>query len=136
MPRSLRLADFSDEEVLALLVDLADNEGWVSSETYAESVQLPIQNVGSRLSWLRRWGVVERDARPGVPTRGFWRLTEMGEAVVQARFSKSQQNAFSSLSDPQLLRAMESLAGQYEAASFSVANLVRRRFLYSTYRRK
>ena len=135
MPDSLKLVDFLDEEFLALVVDNADYEGWASSQTIAESIQISTKNVGSRLSWMRRYGAVERDTRPGSRTQGFWRLTQRGEALVHARFSKGQQTAISSVRDEQLLTLMAELSDRYEAVDGVTANLVRRRFSAAAQRR-
>jgi len=136
MPASLRLVDFLDEEFLALVVDNADHEGWASSQMIAESIGISTRNVGSRLSWMRRYGVVERDTSPGSTTQGFWRLTERGEALVKARFSKGQQTALSSLRDEQLWELATQLSERYETVDDVTANLVRRRFSASAQRRR
>ena len=138
MPRSLRLVDFLDEEFLALVVDNADYEGWASSQMIAESVtseEITTRNVGSRLAWLKRYGVVERDTRPGSRTRGFWRLTQVGEQLVHARFTKGQQTALSSVREEQLWQLAAELGTRYEAANQATAHLVRRRFQASRQRR-
>jgi hypothetical protein len=85
---------------------------------------------------MRRYGVVERDLRVKSPTKGEWRLTEMGEAVVKARFSKAQNTALSSVRDEQLFALAGELAGRYETVGNAAANLVRRRFSASFQRRR
>jgi hypothetical protein len=133
---SLKLADFLDEEFLALVQDLADYEGWVSSQVIANSIPIEVRNVSSRLSWMKRFGVVERDTRPGSRTRYDWRLTEVGEALVKARFSKSQQTALAKITDDQLWALTQDLSSRYEGVGNAAANLIRRRFTASTVRRK
>jgi len=133
---SLKLADFLDEEFLALVRDLADYEGWVSSQTIADAIPIEVRNVGSRLAWMKRYGVVERDTRPGSRTRNDWRLTEAGEALVNARFSKSQATTLSKISDDQLWGLSQELSSRYETVGNAAANLIRRRFTASTVRRK
>ena len=133
---SLRLADFLDEEFLALVADLADYEGWVSTHQIAEAIPIDTRNVGSRLSWMKRYGVVERDPRPGSPTRGHWRLTEAGKAMVEARFSQTQEKTLAGVKDEQLWRLTSIVANRYEGVSEATANLIRRRFTASQTRRK
>ena len=136
-PSSLRLADFLDEEVLAIVQDLANYEGYVSSQEFALAVGLEARNVGSRFSWLRKYGVLERNMRPGDPFYRHWRLTEMGEAVVKARFGKAQQTALDNLEETQLPLAMQSIAARYEGSGNRVVmNLIRRRFQASVIRRR
>lgn len=133
---SLKLADFLDEEFLALLDDLGDHEGWVSSHTIAEAIPIEVRNVGSRLSWMRRYGVVERDTRPGSPTRNEWRLTQVGVQLVNARFTKSQQTTISSVKDEQLWGLARELSVRYERVDSAAANLIRRRFTASQIKRR
>ena len=140
MPASLRLVDFLDEEFLALVIDNAGYEGWASSREIAEAIDpdaetITTRHVGSRLAWMRRYGVVERDPRPGSPTKGYWRLTEAGEALVKARFSKTQQTALSSVKDEQLWLLSAELGLRYEGVNYATANLVRRRFIAAQKRR-
>lgn len=137
MPDSLKLADFLDEEFLALVVDYGDNEGWVSTQELADAIPISTRNVGCRLGWLRKYGVVERDLRDGVPTKNHWRLTEAGVAMVESRFSRQQRTALDGVLDAQLWYLSQELGRRYETVgSMAVANLVRRRFTASSIRRK
>lgn len=141
MPASLKLSDFLDEEFLALIVDQANYEGWVSSRVLAESIDpegqtITTRNVGSRLSWLKRYGVVERDPRPGSPTRNQWRLTDVGEEMIKARFSKQQATVIEKLRDEQLWALSQQLSSRYEYVGPTAANLIRRRFSASISRRR
>jgi DNA-binding HxlR family transcriptional regulator len=141
LPASLRLSDFLDEEFLALVVDHANYEGWVSTRELAEAIDpsgetITTRNVGSRLAWMHRYEVVERDTRPGSPTRYHWRLTEVGEAMIKARFTKQQTTMIENLHDEQLWKLTQSLSHRYEHVDYTAANLIRRRFNASTIRRK
>ena len=138
MPDSLRLVDFLDEEFLALVVDNADYEGWASSKMIAEAIlseEITTRNVGSRLAWMKKYGVVERDTRPGRTYR-HWRLTSAGEALVRARFTKRQTDALHTVSDEQLWRLTAELSDRYEVVDDTTANLVRRRFSAAAQRRR
>lgn len=91
----MTLYGVGDVEVLGIVDDLADENGWVT--TYAmrarlgEDVDSPERSgVGSRLGWLRHWGWLEKGERERVETndeRGWrwsqsWRLTAMGDALL------------------------------------------------------
>ena len=72
MPRThFALADASDRELLALLLDAAGREGQASTADVADLAGLkskrPLVNVGVRLGYLRKIGLVERDPE----TRGY-----------------------------------------------------------------
>jgi DNA-binding HxlR family transcriptional regulator len=141
VPASLRLSDFLDEEFLALMLDNASAEGWVSSSELAESIDpdardITPRNVGSRLAWLKRYGVVERDPRPGSPTRNYWRLTPVGVEMINARFTKQQATVIEKLRDEQLWALSQQLSSRYEYVGPTAANLIRRRFSASTTRRR
>jgi hypothetical protein len=137
MPNSLRLADFLDEELLALVNDLAGQDGWVSTHEFAAAVGLPANSVGSRFSWMRKYGVLERNLRLGDPYFRCWRLTEMGESVMKARFGRNQSNAFEALDETQLPLAMQAIAARYELTGNTVVMaLLRRRFQASVTRRR
>lgn len=88
---SLKLTEFEDIEFLARLEDLADEDGYTSTQVLADGLNLdveyPARNVGSRLSWMRRYGVVEKD-----PERAqFWRLTLVGSELVHGKLTRSQR---------------------------------------------
>ena len=136
-PASLRLADFLDEEVLAIVQDLANYEGYVSSQEFAEAVGLETRNVGTRFSWLRKYGVLERNERVGDPFYRHWRLTRIGQGVIEARFGKAQQNALANLDESQLPLAMQVIAARYEGSGNEVVmHLLRRRLQASIIRRR
>jgi hypothetical protein len=85
-PRGLDLTiwGISDPEILGIVDDLADAEGW----TLTVDVRLQLgenvedsghrSGVGPRLSWLRRYGWLEQH----VDDRSRWRLTPSGEALL------------------------------------------------------
>src|SRR4051812_28872093 len=100
----LTIEDYSDREFLLVLADVADHDGWATSEDMA--VRLDLANkatASSRLSWLKRWGAVEKeherdengvlryyaDGKPRYTQR--WRLTPAGAALAQGAIKKGQQ---------------------------------------------
>lgn len=136
----LTLFDFTDEEFLAVMADHADHAGWVSTSMLADAVKLdnkyPNRNIGIRLGWYKRYGIVERDQREGSPTKGQWRLTRQGEAVVNAALSRGQKAALDNMGTEQMWHFTQAITNRYVRANDASANLVRRQFRVGEHRRK
>lgn len=140
-PQGLALYDFSDDEFLAIIRDnCVTPDGWVSTADLVTSIGLespnPSSNVGVRLGWMRRFGVVERDVEVGSATRGQWRLTARGEAIVEARFTPNQEGLVGELKSEQMWKLARVVSDRYVNADDALANLVRRQFVLGTYRRR
>lgn len=145
---SLRLVDFSDREILLILRDVADDEGWATAADMAVHIDLrkehPQRFVGARLGWLFRYGAVEREhmwdeqgnalttttGKPRYTQR--WRLTPAGEALAVGALKAAQQRALEGLSDAQLLVAMRELTKRYQQAPDTAAALVKREWTYGS----
>jgi len=102
----LSIWGISDTELLGIVDDLADENGW--SSTLDVRVQLGENveavghrsGVGSRLGWMRRYGWLERS-----PETGAWRLTAMGHAILDdPQLSRSVENALEKLNPAQRVR--------------------------------
>lgn len=146
----LRLVDFSDRELLLILNDVTDAEGWgtavdmVVHMDFAPSVEHPQRYVGSRLGWLYRYGAVEREhmydehnnprftkaGKPRFSQR--WRLTPIGAAVAMGRLKAAQQRTLEGLADDQLLVAMREITRLYRQAPGTAAALVKREWTYGS----
>jgi hypothetical protein len=118
----LRLDEFSDRELLALIADLRDEAGYVQSLDIAVALNLGEggkQSASVRLSWMRRYGVVDYDD-------GGWCLTDDGERALQASASKGLTKAVEATSDPSLLEATHLLAERRRRAGSVFQTLSRR----------
>src|SRR5262245_7329546 len=115
----LRLADLSDREVLMAMLDLTDDpESYVNSDDVAKQLGMKgdraKQCVAIRLSWMSRYGAVEREllydenrnpivTRAGDHKRGQgWRPTEVGEAIADGSLKANQERMLDGLTDAQL----------------------------------
>lgn len=123
---SFTVEDYSDRELLLILADVRDEEGWASSQEVANrlgmSLDHPRRSVQVRFSWLVRYGVLEREhlrdtggqlmyTRGGKPKYGQrWRLTEAGEVVALGRLPVRRQELLDALPEGQLVVAVRSLA--------------------------
>ena len=56
--------------------------------------------------------------------------------MVKAHFTQGQTKAIDGLKEEQLWGLSQELASRYEAAGYTAANLIRRRFNASVYRRR
>lgn len=138
--RSLRLADFSDRELLALVADHEDSEGWADSLTVAEAIwpryaseepQAARASVARRFSWMRRWGVMEWDAKQ----IGKWRLTDEGRLMVAGRLSAKQEEALLELGDEHLMSLGYLMSDRYQRAGDVSAVLLRRAMQFAQLQR-
>lgn len=131
----LTLYDYSDIELLHMMLDEADPEGWVGVHDLAEALAIdakhPAQHVGVRLGWMRRYGAVER--HPDEPS---WRPTAMGRALVLSGIDGDQRAALEGLTSEQMLALTRMLAGRYRRVGETAAHLMRREWRYGTHDRK
>jgi hypothetical protein len=141
-PRSLRVTEFSDRELLHILDDLtkegkADSDGWVPVELISERCALrhpnPVRCVVSRFGYMQRShiAVIERK-----PKELAYRLTGFGFSVVSgAKLTVTQRKALENLPDAKLLAVTGVLTQRYRAGGEQVGTLIRREFTYGTMRR-
>lgn len=112
----LRITDYSDREFLLVLEDVADADGWASSQEVADRLDLAHRRIASsRLSWMKRLGQVEReierddhgnlrthrDGKPVYTQR--WCLTDEGFAYAHATLRKGDESALARMRDEQML---------------------------------
>lgn len=138
MTSSLRLIDgFRDRELLCIIKDHADDEGWADSQDIADAVGLkhkhPTQCVGARLSWLARYGTGLVERHPDEPA---WRLTDMGEAMTNGTLSAAMGKQLEHMKPEQLVMLTRSLTSSYQEVPDEVAHMVRREFTSGSYGRK
>ena len=138
----LTIDDYSDREFLLILNDVADHEGWATSEDMATRLDLVNKAIASsRLSWLKRWGAVEKeherdehgvlryyaDGKPRYTQR--WRLTPAGQALAFGALKKGQEATLAKIGDDQLLAVTRWLSERTRAEGVS-ARLSQREWRY------
>lgn len=120
------LYDFRD---LDLMVKIADG-GSLTSLELAERVGLTeAQPMAQRLSWMRRFGMVDRDEQTGA-----WSLARGGQNVVNARLRAAQARAIDAIPDEAMVEVMAHVATRYRFGDAILATMLRREFLYGTRR--
>jgi hypothetical protein len=107
--RDMSLYGISDTELLAIVDDLSDENGW----TMTIDVRLQLgenpedkikSGVGPRLAWMRRYGWLESGSKT-------WRLTAMGHAVLDhPELSQAFQSAMEKLTPAQRLQLTRRLS--------------------------
>lgn len=142
MPREhLTILDFSDREFLLLLDDVADEDGFADSLQLADRLDLAKRHsAAQRLSWLARWGAVEREHKRG-PDGAIlyhqdgkarhtqrWGLTDFGRAVAYGKLKAGQQRSLEGLDDAQLIEVTRYLSQRTRGGSF--AHMARREWRY------
>lgn len=113
---SLTIYDYSDREFLLVVVDCYDADGWAESSVVQRRMNLAYRRTASsRLSWLARFGAVEREyerdehgalrlGRTGKPRpTQRWRLTEVGETLALGKLKRQQELAMAMAEDGHLL---------------------------------
>lgn len=130
----LRMTDISDREVLALIDQEADEEGYTESVFIAEALwpramsngnetakRAAMGAVATRLSWMARLGVVVRAEGTGMAR---WALTGDGEELLAGKLTAGTQHAIERLSGAQTVLATQRIA---ERAVDDVYDALRRR---------
>jgi hypothetical protein len=144
---SLRIEDYSDREFLLIIRDVADTDGWTDSHAVAEHLDLKHKRLASsRLSWLRRYGAVEREIerdehgnikanrRGEIQYTQRWRLTALGEAMALGRLRKSDQRTLEGMNEGQMLLAVRFISAQSNGDS-GAGKLLQREWRYGHARR-
>jgi hypothetical protein len=131
----------ADMELLAIVDDLADENGWTSSHDVR--IQLGEQpddtsyrsGIPQRLGWMRRYGWLEkgeRERRPDNTWSQRWRLTAMGQVLLdQPELSPQLEQALSRLTPAKRLVLTKELAEIADSAPGEIRNALRRQWARS-----
>jgi hypothetical protein len=137
----LTLLDFSDREFLLLLDDVADGDGYADSLQLADRLDLTKRHsAAQRLSWLARWGAVERehkrdangvilyhrDGKAKHTQR--WALTDFGKAIAYGKLKAGQRKSLEGLDDSALIEATRLISARTRNGSF--AHMAKREWKY------
>jgi hypothetical protein len=139
----LTIEDMSDREFLLVVHDLREDDGWTDSEAIRERLDLAERRIAStRLSWLSRWGAVEREYqtdehdRPRLRKSGAffytqrWRLTVAGAALANGTLRQRQLDSLDRVDDTQLLQMTAWLTQRVHGGGNVAAKLVQREWRY------
>lgn len=128
----LTIWGISDAELLAIVDDLADENGWTSNldvrVQLGEKVEeVKHSGVGSRLAWMRRYGWLERH-----PETGQHRLTAIGHALLERpELARSVESALAKLNPAQRLRLTREMAESGQHGPLELRQALRRQWVRS-----
>jgi hypothetical protein len=134
----LRIQDYSDREMLLVLNDVADSDGWADARDIAAQLAMigdnPHRSVSCRMGWLRKYGAVDREpvkhkreseeGRTIVVQR--WRLTAIGQDIAMGKLRAAQEKAIRDLDDGQLLLMTRAIADRAKSSPATSAKLSER----------
>lgn len=139
----LRNSDYSDRELLHIIADAAGADGLASSDDiaaalgYSDNGQPRSRLVAPRLSWMARYGFIERvEPEPTSdrdPRYRYWVLTNVGRALMGGRLSMRVQEALERADPGTTLLLMRRLSSAEH--SQAVADALRREYQHNSARR-
>jgi len=143
----LRNIDRTDREMLIVIDRCADKEGVVSSQDVADALGIPALNgkspagrVSTRLSWMARFGQLER-LDPKVwgrkSTEAIWMITSDGHDLLHGKITKAVDDRIRSASSGERVLIMRALSeyGFVNASQFE-ATAIRRQWEHNRYMRR
>ena len=125
----------SDRELLGLVRDAADIDGWVHVLDVVKKVGLRARNpeacVSGRFRYMAKQGQVERHPQ----YRGTWRLTEFGNTMANAALDPTERAQVEAMAADRLLDLTTVLTQRWREQDPKAAVLIRREITYGTGRR-
>jgi hypothetical protein len=127
---SLTLFDFSDRELLLIVDEQAQaaDSGFATTVDIAEALGITgehrFQCVGSRLSALKRFGAVEKDANSA---QSKWAVTPMGKIMASGQIKNTAQKTLDTLGPEALILLTRFVTNRARVAN-TPAKLVQREF--------
>lgn len=142
-PATLQLLDFNDRELLLALRDACRDSkrdgGYVTAREFAAALGMTEKSaprcVGSRLAWMRAYGVVENqplsadDEQRKITANG-WRLSRIGENIALGRLTPPERRVLEALRDDKALEAGMEMGARYQALGYPARMMMRRALRY------
>jgi hypothetical protein len=145
---ALRIRDFSDREILAIVADQASANGVVGGPVDARDVALRVfglkdneanrdsiayytRCVSVRFSWMRRFGLMEKGEQ-----KGQWLLSKDGNALRAASLRAAVDRGIDEAGEDQSLVLANKVAERLFNSSAIAAKAMEREFRFQISRRK
>lgn len=134
-PRSLKITEFSDRELLYIVSETSDaNGGYCTSQEVADAIGLsakhPASCVGSRLGWMSGLGLLDKDKERNKGTT-LWRISTVGREFRDGDLSKDQRSTLDSMGRGELMMATR-LITQRAKRSDTNLRVLKREWRYGT----
>lgn len=120
---SASLYDFRDLDLMLAL----HASGGMTSRQLAEALGIPTAGVGTRASWMRRFGMLDFDERSGV-----WTLSGGGLRVVEAKRKAAAIRVVEDVPNESLVDVMSHVTARYRLGDPMIATMLRREFAFGT----
>lgn len=133
--KRLGLMEFSDRELLNVVLDYEDEQGWVKTEQIAEVVGIQgdkphaMRCVGIRFAWMKRYGVMEKGKRHE------WRLTTAGRKIALGALTEVERSIIQNLASDQVMEATRALTARYGRVGQTASTMMRRAWQSGTAKR-
>jgi hypothetical protein len=136
--KRLQLLDYSDRELLLLVMDEADRDpnGFADTLTIAEALGITgkfrLNSVSGRLTVLRRLGAVDKDHDVPASALTRWTVTPMGRMLATGKMNAQLAKRLEGLPAEQILALTRVVAEKYRTAPETAGALMRREFRFGT----
>jgi hypothetical protein len=141
----LRIRDFSDREILAVMNDISHDYVVVTELAHRifglngnddEDVQKHAARcVTARLVWMQRYGLVRREREKG-DEASRWSLSEMGKVLRYTPLGRSLSAAITNTPQNSLLELTHQVTDRMQGEGSITGRAMRREFEYQIKRRK
>lgn len=131
--KHLPLVAFSDRELLHVISDIADEDGWVNGKEVAAILEVSVGSCSSRLSWLHRFGALERRCLKEDKGKPRFRMNAHGRALYEASLTPTQTRVLEALRNGRSQVALGALLDQ--ETDPLTARMVRREFRFWDHKR-
>jgi len=139
MARAVRIADFSDREILAMMLDMGGvtYHGELAIRCFGvkpddtDAYTHACRCVISRLAWMRRFGLVKKGEE-----KGEWLVSEEGQLFRQAKLGRAMSSAITNTQDGSMLVMAHEIGERFLRARPIAQTAMRRELQFQIGRRK
>lgn len=134
MPSSMKLAEFSDEDLVFAFDEAMNDKGEATAADVAEQIGIthdhPNNCVGGRFAYLKRIGIMGNRRENG---ETIWFLTDAGEQLTHPRkLPVAAERAIAGMDEGQRIAATNAMASTVGGLSSEAAQLARRAWRHHT----
>lgn len=144
MPRSLKVTDISDREILRAIYEEAGSGGWANMEEIAERFfsmrgedrrRFAMRCTATRLAYMKRTlNVVMKRVmydKENHTKYTQWALTKQGEQFLLGQLTDAQTRALTNVDEGKLIATAEVVLNRYSVVRLPVATMIRRQWQHA-----